>query len=106
MVIPDILVLMAYLLLILFFFSGITINVDEDPIRPEVDLKNTKSNLEQGKKQEVSISDSHNSVYPKTDFQRDAAHASSPAMLSVSFSCLILAFLLHHWSVLVFVILQ
>ena len=77
-----------------YFFSGI-ISVDGKPKRPETVQKETNIKTINDKKQEIDESSHPNSVYPKTDY-RLSAHANSPATLSVSFSCLILAFLLHN----------
>ena len=80
--------------LFLLLFSGI-ISVDGKPQRPETVQTETNIKTINDKKQEIDESSHPNSVYPKTDF-RLSAHGNSPATLSVSFSCLILAFLLHN----------
>ena len=82
--------------LFLLLFSGI-ISVDGKPQRPETVQTETNIKTINDKKQEIDESSHPNSVYPKTEFQiHPNAHANSPATLSVSFSCLILAFLLHN----------
>jgi hypothetical protein len=73
------------------------ISVDGEPKRSETVPKKTPGNTNYDKKPEIDVSSHPNSVYPKTEFQiHPNAHANSPATLSVSFSCLILAFLLHN----------
>jgi len=71
------------------------ISVDGKPKRSETVQKETNIKAINDKKQEIDPNP--NSVYPKTYANSPlSAHANSPATLSVSFSCLILAFLLHN----------
>jgi len=67
------------------------ISVDGNAKRSETVQKETNNKAINDKKQEIPESSHPNSVYPKT-----LQYSSSPATLSVSFSCLILAFLLHN----------
>ena len=64
----------------------------EDPQRAESQDKPKKSNLEPQKTPSVSH---ENEVYPKTQAAMPI-YSNSPVTLSLSFSCLILAFILHH----------
>jgi len=71
------------------------ISVDGNPKSPETLQKETNIKAINDKKQEIDPG--ANSVYPKPYANSPlSAHANSPATLSVSFSCLILAFLLHN----------
>ena len=79
-----------------YFFSGI-ISVDGEPKRSETVPKKTPGNTNYDKKPEIDVSSHPNSVYPNKPVNLPSVHANSPATLSVSFSCLILAFLLHNW---------
>ena len=74
----------------LLLFSGI---ISVDPKRSETVQKETNNKAINDKKQEIPESSHPNSVYPKYG---QIIGSNSPATLSVSFSCLILAFLLHN----------
>lgn len=67
--------------------------ISVDPKRPETVQKETNNKAINDKKQEIPESSHPNSVYPKYG---QIIGSNSPATLSVSFSCLILAFLLHN----------
>jgi hypothetical protein len=74
------------------------ISVDGEPQRPETVQTETNKKTIKDKKPEIDES-SINSVYPKDKpiySPSIYSGSNSPAMLSVSFSCLILAFLLHN----------
>ena len=81
--------------LFLLLFSGI-ISVDGEPKRSETVPKKTPGNTNYDKKPEIDVSSHPNSVYPNKPVNLPSVHANSPATLSLSFSCLILAFLLHN----------
>ena len=82
--------------LFLLLFSG-AISVDGIPKRPETVQTETNNKQIKDKKPEIDESSHPNSVYQNSPYPRPLATANSPATLSVSFSCLILAFLLHNW---------
>jgi len=63
-----------------------TISVDGKPKRPETVQKDTNA----------KAIPNHPNSNPNPDYLPLPLHANSPATLSVSFSCLILAFLLHN----------